>query len=263
MTTRTAVTTAPRLAEGVPELSALDFETLWKMYPPLEGGMPASIIHQSYYIYLITALTAWFDRYERDVGVFGDWFIYYLDQSGLRLSVGPDVAIVFDRDLRDADNYGSYFIELMGKPPEFILEIASSTTAMVDLREKPGIYAGMGVLEYWLFDPTGGDLYGLALSGMRLVNGEYEPIETRQSPNGGIRGHSEILGLDLLWENDNLRLIDPLTGERLLRPDEVEAEARSERRAREAAEARADTAEARAKAAEAELAELRRQMLGR
>ena len=46
----------------------------------------------------------------------------------------------------------------MGKPTEFMLEIASSTTAVVDLRKKPGIYAGMGVLEYWLFDPTGGDL---------------------------------------------------------------------------------------------------------
>ena len=86
MTTRTAILTTPDRANGVPCLHDLDFETLWKMYPSMEGGMPASIIHQSYYVYLITALTAWFDRYEREVGVFGDWFIYYLDQFVRRLS---------------------------------------------------------------------------------------------------------------------------------------------------------------------------------
>ncbi len=71
----------------------------------------------------------------------------------------------------------AYNLREVGKPPEFVLEVASPSTYEKDLDEKPDIYAGIGVSEYWMFDPTGGDLYGQALMGFKLVDGKYEPIE--------------------------------------------------------------------------------------
>ena len=256
MATQTIAPTAPARANGVPDLRDLDLETLVKLYPPLEGGMPASPEHQDYFIKIVDALGRWFNDSEREVAVIGDWYIYYLDEFGERRSVAPDVAVIFGVDLEPTGRVGSYFIELMREPPSFVMEIASRTTALNDLYEKPRIYARMGVGEYWQFDHTGGRHYRFPLLGLRLVDGEYVEIELEKLPNGGLRGHSQVLGLDFVWANDELRVIDPETGERLRWPAELEAEAH-------AAKARAERAEARAKRAEAELAELRRRMRDR
>ena len=256
MVTQTAAPKAPARANGVPDLRDLDLDTLVKLYPPREGGMPASPEHQDYFIKIVDALGRWFSNSERQVSVIGDWFIYYLDEFGDRRSVGPDVAVIFGVDLSPTRQVGSYFIELMDKPPSFIMEIASRNTALNDLYEKPRIYARMGVDEYWQFDHTGGRHYGFPLRGLRLVDGEYAEIELEQLPDGGLRGHSEVLGLDFVWANNELRIIDPETGERLRWPAELEAEARAAHRARRAAEARAERAEA-------ELAKLRRRMRDR
>ena len=249
MVTQTAAPKAPARANSVPDLRDLDLDTLVKLYPPREGGMPASPEHQDYFIKIVDALGRWFSNSERQVSVIGDWFIYYLDEFGDRRSVGPDVAVIFGVDLSPTRQVGSYFIELMDKPPSFIMEIASRNTALNDLYEKPRIYARMGVDEYWQFDHTGGRHYRFPLRGLRLVDGEYVEIELEDLPNGGLRGHSEVLGLDFVWANNELRIIDPETGERLRWPAELEAEARA--------------ANARAERAEAELAELRRRLRDR
>ena len=44
---------------------------------------------------------------------------------------------------------------------------------MSDLDDARDLYAGLGVVEYWMFDPSGGDHYGFALRGETLVDGEY------------------------------------------------------------------------------------------
>ena len=263
MVTQTAAPKAPARANGVPDLRDLDLDTLTKLYPPREGGMPASLEHQDYFIKIVDALSRWFSDSEREVSVIGDWFIYYLDEFGERRSVGPDVAVIFGVDLSPTRQVGSYFIELMDKPPSFIMEIASPKTAFNDLYEKPRIYARMGVDEYWQTDPTGGRHYRFPLRGLRLVDGEYVEIELEKLPNGGLRGHSQVLGLDFVWANNELRIIDPETGERLRWPAELEAEARAAHRARRAAEIQAGRANARAERAEAELAELRRRLRDR
>ena len=68
--------------------------------------------------------------------------------------------------------------------------MASRSTYRRDLYEKPGIYAGIGVAELWMFDPTGGELYGQALMGSNLVEGEYEPIEIAENEHGLPSGYS-------------------------------------------------------------------------
>ena len=59
-------------------------------------------------------------------------------------------------------------------------------------------------------------------------------------------GHSPVLGLDICWDNEQIRLRDPATGEYIPTPEE--------------AAVRADADAARADAAEAELAALREQL---
>ena len=52
----------------------------------------------------------------------------------------------------------SYFVWEEGKPPDWVLEVASPSTQKKDLDDKRRKYAEMGVPEYWLFDPKG-DVY--------------------------------------------------------------------------------------------------------
>ena len=119
------------------------------------------------------------------------------DPSNRRVFIAPDWYISFDVDMEAISEKLSYDVWEVGKPPEFALEVASPSTYRKDLYEKPDIYAYIGIGEYWMFDPTGGELYGKALSGHRLVDGGYEPIETALNEHGLESGYSEVLRLRL------------------------------------------------------------------
>ena len=286
MTTQTAV--APTRAAGVPDLADLDIDTLLELYPSRMEPMPESGYQFPFVHALGEVLLRWLPEAFPGSVIFGDNFIYYLDRDGQRRAISPDLAISFDAEAALGDYWISYFVELVGKPPDFVMEIGSRSTYYRDMNVKRDAYAWMGVSEYWMFDPMGGRHYPFALRGMRLVEGEYRPLEMIESPDGSVRGHSEVLGLDLFWDGSDLHLIDSATGERLRRSGEIaageraaqrrlqEAEARAaeiharaeEARARAEEEARAhaeerrarEAAEARAEEAEAELARLRRLM---
>ena len=122
---------------------------------------------------------------------------------------------------------------------------------------KRDLYARLGALEYWRYDPTGGDHYGEPLVGEYLVDGGYRRFEMMADPNGLPRAHSPLLNLDLRWEEDRLRFYDPTSGRWLENTAESLARAEAERDARIAAEARAMEAEARVAEMEAELRRLR------
>ena len=148
----------------------------------------------------------------------------------------------------------AYIIDEVGKPPDFVLEVASEFTAHKDYTAQRTAYAQLGVPEYWRFDYTGGKYNGAPLSGDRLSeDGIYQPIPLTTGPDGVIRGYSEALGLSLCWVAGRLRYRDRAQGGYL--PDLRETEARAnaaEARARNAAEARA-AAEARGRELEQEL----------
>ena len=238
-----------------PDLRDLDVETLNKLYPTNMETMPDAIRQFRPLALFAELLMRFFEKAGREVVIFSDSFIYYRNERGGVSSIAPDFCVVFDVNLDDIGDDRSYFVERAGKPPDLVMEIGSPSTAERDIEEKPAIYAHMGAGEYWLFDPEDGDIYGFKLMGLRLVDGEYKPIELDERPDGTVRGYSEALGLILLWEDGYIRLIDPTTGRRLRRPIEIEA---SER----AAQRRAETQRRRAEAAEAELAELRRRISG-
>ena len=156
----------------------------------------------------------------------------------------PDMSVIFnsDQDLIEEDR--GYDLGRHGKPPDFVLEVASPTTASNDYTDKRRDYERYGIREYWRLDPTGGDLYGVALAGDRLVDGEYRPVPIDRMADGSLRGYSEILGLYLCWEDGRLRFLNPETGSYLLshqeevaRADEEQARAEAEAEARRVAEA--------------------------
>ena len=138
-----------------------------------------------------------------------------------------------------------------------MLEIASESTGQEDYTGKRDDYAAFGIPEYWRFDPSGGQYHGAPLAGDRLAEGTYQPIDIVEMGPDHLHGHSDVLGLDLCWENGKLRWWDPTTLGYLPTFDE-ESDARiAEAEARVDAEARADSAEARVRELEAELENLR------
>ena len=148
----------------------------------------------------------------------------------------PDLLVAFDVDPSAYQASNGYVVSEQGKPPDFVLEVASASTADRDLNEKRDYYAAIGVVEYWLFDETG-EHYGTRLAGFRLENGVYVPIEVAELPGGDLRGYSGALGLYLRAEHEGLVFYDPATGLRVLTYEDQQARADN-------AEARADNAEA-------------------
>ena len=144
----------------------------------------------------------------------------------------PDMLIAFGVDAAAIAATNGYVIDEVGKPPDFVLEVASASTGRRDYTVKRIRYARLGVLEYWRFDHTGGRFHNAPLAGDRLVNGEYEPIATEMDEQGRVWGYSAALGLWLCWDAGRLRFHD---GVRFLEdPSELAASRDAERMARDA-----------------------------
>ncbi len=160
----------------------------------------------------------------------------------------PDLLIAFDVDPAAYFATGGYLISEQGKPPDFVLEVASKSTARVDVDQKPADYAALGIPEYWRFDETG-EFHHTRLAGDRLVGDHYEPIPIEELPDGSLQGYSAVLNLYLRAEPGGLGWYDPETGQHIPTFD-------NERNARLQAESRTEQAEARADSAEARVREL-------
>jgi hypothetical protein len=117
--------------------------------------------------------------------------------DNLHISLAPDLFFGYVDDITPFLMETGYNIWQVGKPPDLVLEVASRTTYQKDVNEKPAIYASMGIPEYWMFDPTGGELYGQALIGYKLVDGVYVPIEMTPNEHGILSGYSEVWGMRL------------------------------------------------------------------
>ena len=184
-----------------------------------------------------------------DVYVSADLLIYY-EEGNPRVSVVPDVFVVFGVEDRKR---GNYKVWEEGKGPDFVLEVASPNTWREDVERKPGVYAGLGVREYFLFDPTG-DHLAPRLQGYRLVDGVYERLSAVESIDRTLAMSSDVLGLELRARvGGEMRFHDPVTGEDLLSHGEERAARLEEAAARQEEAAAYRTALARAEARIAEL----------
>lgn len=190
--------------------------------------------------------------------VSGNTLIYY-ERNNARRSVSPDCYVAFDVDYSLIYHRTSFWVWELGKAPDFVMEVASKTTATVDTGPKMSIYAGMGVIEYWLFDRSpDGEYYGFRLAGFRLVNGRYEPIPVAEDGPDRLRGYSPTLGLDIRWEYDAelehgvIRFYNPLTEEYLLDYEESFGALEDARAERDVARAETRTSRAEIESARAE-----------
>ena len=189
------------------------------------------------------------------------------DPCDLNVRVSPDVYLAFGVDAHAIRQRKLYLSWEVGKPPDWVLEVASSSTGREDVGRKRDLYARIGVPEYWRFDPQDGEYHGVKLAGDRLVAGRYEPIELTTAPDGLLKGYSAVLGLSLCWNAGWPRLYDPATATYLESWQQVwVAREVAELRANEAeirvteAETRAAAERASRRAAEVELRRLREQL---
>jgi hypothetical protein len=166
-----------------------------------------------------------------------------------------------------------YKVWVEGKAPDVVFETTSRKTRRKDTQEKPGLYAQLGVKEYFLFDPDQ-EYLEPQLQGYRLNGGEYVRIEADDA------GYllSQELGLRLAVSDEHVQFFRLDTGERLLthaeRADREKdwAEREAERAKQEAERVKQEAERAkleaaarqveteRANRAEAELARLREEL---
>ena len=189
---------------------------------PVEDGMQQAPV----IVEIAHMLTAYF-KGEPEVFVSAGGFIFYDPSNGNR-RIAPDLYIAFDVDVVGIRlNLPNYWMWQVGKAPDFVMEVASPSTASNDLGHKRDLYARLGIAEYWRLDPTGGELYGEPLSGERLAGGEYQPYELNTDTDGTIWAQSEVLGLRFHWDfelENQFDVRDPATG-RTIAPETVAHEA--------------------------------------
>ncbi len=129
----------------------------------------------------------------------GDMFIFYRNGDP-EVRIVPDAFVVFGAVEVPQT---SYRVWETGVVPQFVMEVASKSTHLRDRDDKIGTYEGIGVLEYWRFDPTGEP--GRWVVGQHLgPSGRYEEIEP--GPEGLVR--SEVLELDVCEVEGRLRFWD-------------------------------------------------------
>lgn len=190
-----------------------------------------------------------------DVFVGIDLLVYYGEGEEPE-SVAPDLFVAFDVPSYPRDVYR---IEEEGKPPDWVLEVASRTTFKKDVGEKKDLYEEMGVGEYWVYDPQG-DMHDPRLQGWVLGPAGYEELADLGRPGVPVALWSQALSLELHFTGSDLRAWDPVVPGYLRTIDEserrgdvaeakldvAEAKLESESRARRAAEQRADDERSRA-----------------
>ena len=182
--------------------------------------------------------------------------LVYPEEGNPRNRIAPDVLVAFGVGTHSRS---SYLVWEEGKPPDWVLEVASPSTASKDLDFKRRAYAAMGVPEYWLFDPKG-DVFPAGqpqLQGLALSGGGYARLAPRRA-DGVTMIRSGVLGLDLRVEGEFIRMRDPATRKDILHQGELtalaerEAEhAQREAARRKGAETHAERETARRKGAEA------------
>jgi Uma2 family endonuclease len=197
--------------------TSLKYSIFDVIYPDGDGlPMAESDATRDYLIYSVEALDSYFQN-RPDVYVSGNLFVYY-EQGNPKAVIAPDVLVVLGVEKKKRPSYKVW--DEQNKIPDFVLEITSKSTASEDRGTKKGLYAYLGVKEYFQYDPTA-DYLKPPLQGFRLVEGNYLPIPGRET-NDDLSIVSEVLGLELwLDTNGEMRFYSPATGEKLPSPKEM------------------------------------------
>ena len=79
------------------------------------------------------------------------WIIAHPDADRSRAR-RPDLLTAFNVDPAAYHASNGYIVSEQGKPPDFVLEVASESTGATDTGAKRQDYAALGISEYWRFD---------------------------------------------------------------------------------------------------------------
>ncbi|MDE2685425.1 MAG: Uma2 family endonuclease [Chloroflexota bacterium] len=208
-----------------------------KVDPPVELPDPPRAPDMQQYVHIANVASTLMAHFASRPGtlISGEGFLCYDTRSHDGWLV-PDCVVAFDVDPESITDRNGYVIGEVGKPPDFVLEVASRRTGQADYTRKRFGYAHYGVREYWRFDHTGGQYHDVSLAGDHLVNDDYEPISLADDLPGKLygmlSGYSDALGLYLCWDAGSLRFYNPQTDAFLMTREEAEsalAEVQAER----------------------------------
>jgi Uma2 family endonuclease len=227
------------------------------IFYPSSDGEPLAESYDHLYVIMTTLAMLLAHLKGQQATVLADQFLYYA-QGFPRLRVAPDVMVIFNVEPGGRDNYK---IWEEGQVPSVIFEMTSPGTRSKDDVEKKDLYQGLGVTEYWQFDPRG-EWIPDKLRGYRL-QGDEEPAYVPITDN-----LSQVLQLRLVVEDkiiafyrldDGVRLL-PLEELNIALEQQIEQTAAAAQRA-ESESQRADRAIQKTQELEAQIA-LYQQRLG-
>ncbi|MGF1600532.1 MAG: Uma2 family endonuclease [Thermosynechococcaceae cyanobacterium] len=174
---------------------------------PSEDGQPVaeSDFQREYLLQSVEMLRHHFQS-RSDVYVSGNLFIYY-EQGNPKAVVAPDVFVVLGISNHDRMSYKLW--EENNQVPAFVMEVTSKSTVSEDQGVKKGLYAFLGIQEYFQYDPTG-DYLEPRLQGLRLMEGNYLPIPAMTSDaQDSLIIPSATLDLELHLQAGELRFYNP------------------------------------------------------
>jgi Putative restriction endonuclease len=201
-----------------------------EIFYPCSDGEPVAESYVHLYALLVTLEVLRRYLLAQQATVLGNQFLYYA-QGFPRLRVAPDVMVIFNVAPGGRDSYKTWE---EGAVPSVVFEMTSKSTKNQDMGAKKTLYEGLGVQEYWLFDPRGEWIEG-QLRGYRLHDEEYQLItDSRSAP----------LQLRLQVEGQLIGFYREDTGEKLLIPQELADALGQEKAARRQAEDARQQAEA-------------------
>mgnify|MGYP001500614863 CR=1 FL=1 len=145
-----------------------------------------------------------------DVKVIADMMFYY-EEGNPQKCISPDVMVVkgVGKHLRRV--YKTW----EEKIPDVIFEISSRKTWREDIQKKYTLYQGLGVKEYYIFDPEYKYLAEPLLA-HHLKDGTFRPIKVKKH-----QVFSPCLNLEIIDTGETLRLLNPETNEFLLNNEEL------------------------------------------
>src|SRR5689334_17784051 len=164
---------------------------------PLELHPPEGDVHRKAKTRTADTLDAFFRRIGRKIYVSSELGVFYPDEP--RFS--PDVFAVLDVDPHPRTKWT---VSAEGKGLDLVIEVHYAGDTAKDYELNVERYARLGVTEYFIFDRAKLSLRGYRLpqpaDAARGGRGRvYRPILPQQG-----RYTSEVLGLDLMIENDKL-----------------------------------------------------------
>jgi hypothetical protein len=226
-------------------------EALPTWVPPEESGAMDGDRHAKVCASVRSALQGYFAATGQTVYVSGEIAVFF--PGAVRVS--PDVFVVRDAAPGPRD---SWIVTREGRAPSWVLEVVVLGHRDKDLVHHPVQYAAHGIREYFVFDLRTRRLHGWRLHDPAIAM--YTPIV----PQFG-RYRSEVLGLDLMLDGENVRLYhgtarlldadeiteelrDHLNDEQMLRAEAEEAKLLAEQAKQQAEEAKLQAEEAKQQA---------------